>query len=63
MYVKGGSKRSIARILKVSPQTVVNWINSYIEKLPAAQVPAKPCVADLDELYTFLKNKKTEPMF
>jgi len=63
MYVEGSSQRSIARILKISPQTVANWINSYVEKLPAAQAPAKPRVAELDELYTFLKNKKTKSTF
>ena len=63
MYVEGSSQRSIARILKVSPQTVANWINSYVERLPSAQVPAKPRVAELDELYTFLKNKKTRSTF
>jgi len=30
MYVEGSSQRSIARILKVSPQSVSNWINSYV---------------------------------
>ncbi|MFN8427021.1 MAG: helix-turn-helix domain-containing protein [Anaerolineales bacterium] len=60
MYVEGNSQRSIARILKVSPQSVSNWINAYVAKLPPAPVPRKPSVAELDELYTFLKRKKTK---
>ncbi|MBE7534510.1 MAG: helix-turn-helix domain-containing protein [Anaerolineales bacterium] len=60
MYVEGSSQRSIARILKVSPQSVSNWINVYVAQLPPAPVPRKPRVAELDELYTFLKRKKTK---
>jgi transposase-like protein len=60
MYVEGSSLRSIARILKVSPQSVSNWINAYVSKLPPAPMPNKPQVAELDELYTFLQQKKTK---
>ena len=63
MYVEGNSQRAIARILKISPQTVANWINAYVELLPPAQVPAQPRTAELDELYTFLKHKKTKSTF
>ena len=60
MYVEGSSQRSIGRILKVSPQTIANWINSYTNNLPAVQMPKKPNTAELDEMYTFLKQKKTK---
>ena len=60
MYVEGSSQRSIGRILKVSPQTIANWINSYTNNLPAVQMPKKPHTAELDEMYTFLKQKKTK---
>ena len=60
MYVEGSSQRSIARILKISPQSVSNWINTYVTKLPPVPRPNKPKVAELDELYTFLKQKKTK---
>jgi transposase len=60
LYVEGSSQRSIGRILKVSPQTVANWITVYTSKLPPAQVPHKPHTAELDEMYTFLKQKKTK---
>lgn len=63
MYVEGSSQRSIARVLKVSPQSVSNWITAYVSKLPAVPVPQKPKVAELDELYTFLKRKKTKSTF
>ena len=61
--VEGNSQRSIARILKISVQSVSNWIETYIAKLPSAPKPQKPKVAELDELYTFLKQKKTRSTF
>lgn len=63
MYVEGSSQRAIARILKISPQSVSNWISTYTSKLPPVPMPQKPKVAELDELYTFLKQKKTRSMF
>ena len=59
MFVEGNSQRAIARILKISPQSVANWINAYVDKLPPAEQPRKPDIAELDELYTFLGDKKT----
>jgi transposase-like protein len=59
MYVEGSSQRSIGRILQVSPQTVANWITAYTNKLPPAEVPRKPRIAELDEMYTFVGKKKT----
>ena len=41
MYVEGSSYGSIARVLKVNPQSVANWVNQYTAKLPAAPVPKK----------------------
>jgi len=60
MYVEGNSYNAIARILKVNPQSVVNWVRHYIVKLPAAPVPSQPRIAELDELYTYIGKKKTK---
>jgi len=60
MYVEGSSQRSIGRILQVSPQTVANWITAYTNKLPPTKMPAKPRTAELDEMYTFVQQKKTK---
>ena len=60
MYVEGNSYNAIARILKVNPQSVVNWVQHYTAKLPAAPMPNQPRIAELDELYTFIGKKKTE---
>ena len=63
MYVKGNSYRTIARILKVNPQSVVNWVKRYTEGLPNAPVPKRPKVAELDELFTYVGQKKTKFTF
>jgi hypothetical protein len=36
MYVEGNSYNAIAWILKINPQSVVNWVQTYTAKLPAA---------------------------
>ena len=59
LYVEGNSFRSIARLLGVNHQSVANWVKEYSERLPKAQVPEKPKVAELDELFTFIGKKKT----
>ena len=59
MYVEGSSYGSIARVLKVNPQSVANWT----AKLPAAPVPKKVKKAELDELYTYVGEKKTKSTF
>ena len=60
MYVEGNSYNAIGRILKVNPQSVVNWVKHYTTNLPAAPVPEKPRIAELDELYTYIGRKKTK---
>lgn len=60
MYVEGNSYGAIGRILKVNPQSVANWVKEYSAKLPPAPVPGKPQTAELDELYTYLGQKKTK---
>ena len=62
MYVEGSSYGSIARILKVNPQSVANWVSAYTAKLPPAPMPNKVKKAELDELYTFVGKKKTKSM-
>lgn len=59
MYLEGNSLRAIARILKVNHQSVANWVAQYTTQLPAPKVPKQSQVAELDELYTFVGNKKT----
>ena len=59
MYLEGNSQRAIGRILQISPQSVSNWISIYVENLSGEQKPESVHTAELDELYTFIGNKKT----
>lgn len=63
MYVEGNRYGAVARILKVNPQSVANWISQYTAKLPDAPMPEKVKKAELDELYTFIGQKKTKSTF
>ena len=60
MYIEGNSTRAIGRILQVSPQSVGNWVSAYVDSLPEAARPKEVQTAELDELYTFIGNKKTK---
>jgi len=42
-----------------SPQSVANWVDIYVENLPPEQKPESVHIAELDELYTLVGNKKT----
>ena len=59
MYLEGNSQRAIGRILQVSQQSVANWVGVYVENLPPERRPEKVHTAELDEMYTFIGNKKT----
>ena len=59
MYVDGINFRRIARHLGVHHQSVINWVNAHADELPEAPVPDKVQVVEMDELYTFIGDKKT----
>jgi transposase-like protein len=54
MYVDGGNLRRIARHLKVAPQTVAYWVTDVAEAMPEEVKDA-----EMDELFTFIGDKKT----
>ncbi len=62
LYVDGLNFRRIARILQISRQSVANWANAYANQLP--DKPPLPTdqldVNELDELFTFIGDKKTK---
>jgi transposase-like protein len=41
MYVEGNSYGAIARILKVNPQSVANWVRQNTANLPPTLLPEK----------------------
>lgn len=63
MYVDGGNLRRIARHLKIAPQTVAYWVTDVVEAMPNAPVPSEVKEAEMDELFTFIGDKKTESTF
>jgi len=60
MYVDGINLRRIARHLGVNHQSVANWASAHAKELPTAPVPDKVEKAEMDELFTFIGDKKTE---
>lgn len=60
LYGDGMNFRRIARQLGVNHQTVINWVNAYSARLPSQPPrPAQVGVVELDELFTFVGEKKT----
>ncbi len=60
MYVEGNSLRGIGRILKIHHQTVANWIEVSATQLSPGPFPDRVEIGELDELYTFTGDKKTD---
>ena len=58
MYVDGMNLRRIARQLGVNHQSVANWVNAYAVQLPPAPMPEQIDTVELDELHTFVEQKK-----
>ncbi len=60
LYVDGLNFRRVARHLGVNHQTVVNWINAASGTATPAPVPDTVETVELDELHTFVGDKKTK---
>jgi len=59
-YVDGMNLRKIGRHLGIDHRTVSNWVKLHAENLPDAPVPEKVDIAEMDEIFTFIGDKKTE---
>lgn len=60
MYVDGLNFRRIGRLLGVHHQTVINWVNATAERTPdTIPRPSEAETVELDELYTFVGQKKS----
>ena len=60
LYADGANLRRIARQLQVNHQTVANWVNAYADSLPSEPpLPEQSEVIELDELHSFIAEKKT----
>jgi len=60
MYVDGMNLRRIARHLGLHHRTVSLWVKAQAERLPDPPVPAEVKEAEMDELFTFIGDKKTK---
>ena len=60
MVVDGLNFRRIGRLLNIDHQTVSNWVNAAADRVPdTPPAPATSETVELDELYTFVGEKKT----
>ena len=59
LYVDGMSLRRIARHLGLHHRTVSLWVQASAVSLPNTPVPKEVKTAEMDELFTFIGNKKT----
>ena len=59
MYLEGLGFRAIGRILKVSNVTVLNWVKAFGAQAAEIQSDQEVEVTELDELHTYVGNKKT----
>jgi transposase-like protein len=59
LYVDGMNLRRIGRHLGVHHRTVSLWVKAHAASLPAAPLPEEVKSAEMDELFTFIGNKKT----
>ena len=60
MYVEGNNFRRIGRLLNVNHQSVVNWVNAYHERVKdTVAVPLSTPTIEIDELWSFVGEKKT----
>ena len=59
LYVDGMNLRRIGRHLGIHHRTVSLWVKAHAASLPAAPLPEEVVAAEMDELFTFIGNKKT----
>lgn len=59
LYVDGMNLRRIGRHLGLHHRTVSLWVKAYAEQISSVPVPGEVEVAELDELFTFIGDKKT----
>jgi len=59
MYVDGMNLRRIARHLGTHHRTISLWVKAKAAHLPEAPVPKEVQDAEMDELFTFIGEKKS----
>lgn len=59
-YIDGMNLRRIGRQLGVHHRTVSDWVKAHAEGLPEPLMPEEVKTAEMDELFTFIGQKKTK---
>jgi transposase-like protein len=59
MSVDGINYRRIARFPGVDHKMVIDWVKAHTDQLPPAPVPQDLNNAELNELFTYIEQKKT----
>ena len=59
LYVDGTNLRRIARTLGIHHRTVSLWVKASAFSSPNAPLPKEVKTAEMDELFTFIGDKKT----
>ncbi len=62
LYVDGMNLRRIGRHLGLHHRTVSLWVRAQAANMPEAPLPEEVDEAEMDELYTFIGDKKTGSM-
>lgn len=62
LYVDGLNLRRIGRILGINHQTVANWVKAQSGQLPPAPLPEEVDIIEMDEMFTFVGEKKSKSL-
>ena len=63
LYLEGLGFHSIARLLDVSHVTIMNWIKKFGAALSLIRNPKPVKIMELDEMHTYVGQKKTTDGF
>ena len=58
-YTQGLSIRAIARLIEVSPSAVLTWIKTFAKTHYEKPAPGDAILVELDEMWHYVKSKKT----
>jgi transposase len=59
LYLEGNSFRGVAKVLRLSYNSVINWVNEHEAGLPATVTDQNPAQdVETDELFSFIGQKK-----
>ena len=63
LYTLGLSMRAIAKIFNLSPTAVLKWIKAFAKEHYEKAAPGDAILVEIDEMWNYLKSKKTNSGF